>query len=68
MKRWYEMYKGLKRAKPGKRILGELNKTSTVLRDALRPECEQIRVNNEKLADEVEDYLGSIGSSKVDMA
>ena len=33
--------------KPGKRILGELNKTSTVLRDVLRPECELIRVNDE---------------------
>ncbi len=67
MKRWDELYKGLKRAKPGKRILGELNKTSTVLRDVLRPECEQIRVNDDKLADEVKTYLGSIGSSKVDM-
>ena len=47
------MYNGLKRAKQGKRILGELNKTSTVLRDVLRPECELIRVNDEKLADEV---------------
>ena len=37
MKRWVEMYNGLKRAKQGKRILGELNKTSTVLRDVIRP-------------------------------
>ena len=67
MKRWEELYKGLKGAKPGKRILGELNKTNTVLRDALRPECEHIRVNDEKLADEVKNYLNSIGSDKVDM-
>ena len=67
MKRWDELYNGLKSAKPGKRILGELNKTSTVLRDVLRPECELIRVNDEKLSDEVKTYLGSIGSDKVDM-
>jgi ribonuclease G len=66
MKRWGELFDGLKRAKPGKRILGELNKTSTVLRDVLRPECELIRVNDEKLADQVRTYLGSIGSDKVD--
>jgi ribonuclease G len=66
MKRWGELFEGLKRAKPGKRILGELNKTSTVLRDVLRPECELIRVNDEKLADQVKTYLGSIGSDKVD--
>ena len=66
VKRWGELFAGLKRAKPGKRILGELNKTSTVLRDVLRPECELIRVNDEKLADEVKTYLSSIGSDKVD--
>jgi|TARA_B110000211_G_scaffold111131_1_gene129113 ribonuclease G len=67
MNRWEELFNGLKRAKPGKRILGELNKTSTVLRDALRPECELIRVNDETLADQVKTYLGSIGSDKVDI-
>ena len=66
MKRWEDLFNGLKRAKPGKRILGELNKTSTVLRDALRPECELIRVNDEKLADPVKTYIGSIGSDKVE--
>jgi ribonuclease G len=67
MKRWDELFKGLKSAKPGHRILGELNKTSTVLRDVLRPECELIRVNDDVLADEVKTYLGSIGSDKVGM-
>ena len=67
MKRWEELYKGLKNAKQGNRILGELNKTSTVLRDALRPECELIRVNDDKLSDDVRNYLSSIGSDKVDM-
>ena len=66
IKRWGELFENLKRAKPGNRILGELNKTNTVLRDVLRPECELIRVNDEKLADEVKTYLISIGSDQAD--
>ena len=66
IKRWGELFENLKSAKPGMRILGELNKTSTVLRDVLRPECELIRVNDEKLADEVKTYLSSIGSDQAE--
>ncbi|MDA0569067.1 MAG: Rne/Rng family ribonuclease, partial [Bacteroidetes bacterium] len=66
IKRWGELFENLKSAKPGKRILGELNKTNTVLRDVLRPECELIRVNDEKLADEVKTYLSSIGSHQAE--
>ena len=65
--RWGEMHKKLRNAKPGKRVLGELNKTNAVLRDVLTPDCTGIRVNDEKLGDEVKTYLQSIGSSKQDM-
>lgn len=62
--RWGEMHKRLKNAKPGKRVLGELNKTSAVLRDVLTPDCTSIRVNDAKLADEVKTYLQSIAPEK----
>ena len=62
--RWGEMHKRLKNAKPGKRVLGELNKTSAVLRDVLTPDCTSIRVNEAKLADEVKTYLQSIAPEK----
>ena len=58
--RWGVMHKKLRNAKPGKRVLGELNKTNAVLRDVLTPDCTGIRVNDEKLGDEVKTYLQSI--------
>jgi|TARA_Y100000385_G_scaffold282039_1_gene335809 ribonuclease G len=62
--RWGEMHKRLKNAKPGKRVLGELNKTSAVLRDVLTPDCTSIRVNDAKLGDEVKTYLQNIAPEK----
>lgn len=62
--RWGEMHKKLRNAKPGKRVLGELNKTSAVLRDVLTADCTSIRVNDGKLGDEVKTYLQSIAPDK----
>jgi ribonuclease G len=58
--RWAELHKRLKSAKPGKRVLGELNKTSAVLRDVLTSDCTSIRVNDAALGDEVKTYLQAI--------
>ena len=62
--RWAELHKRLKNAKPGKRVLGELNKTSAVLRDVLTADCTSIKVNDAALADEVKTYLQSIAPDK----
>tara|TARA_B110000503_G_scaffold70996_1_gene110281 strand:+ start:161 stop:1711 length:1551 start_codon:yes stop_codon:yes gene_type:complete len=62
--RWGELHKRLKNAKPGKRVLGELNKTSAVLRDVLTADCTSIRVNDPVLADEVKTYLQTIAPDK----
>ena len=62
--RWAELHKRLKNAKPGKRILGELNKTSAVLRDVLTADCTSIRVNDAALGDEVKTYLQAIAPDK----
>ncbi len=65
--RWGEMHKKLRNAKPGKRVLGELNKTNAVLRDVLTSDFTSIRVNDDRLADEVKTYLQGIGSDKSDI-
>jgi ribonuclease G len=62
--RWSELHKRLKNAKPGKRVLGELNKTSAVLRDVLTADCTSIRVNDAKLSDDVKTYLQNIAPEK----
>ena len=62
--RWGKLYENLRNAKPGKRVLGEVNKTSAVLRDILTPECQTIHVNDPRIADEVKEFL--IGSKSGD--
>ena len=61
------MHKKLRNAKPGKRVLGELNKTNAVLRDVLTSDFTSIRVNDERVADEVKTYLQGVGSDKSDI-
>ncbi|MDA1335584.1 MAG: Rne/Rng family ribonuclease [Bacteroidetes bacterium] len=67
VKRWGEMHKKLRNAKPGKRVLGELNKTNAVLRDVLTSDCTSIRVNDERIGDEIKTYLQGIRSDKGDI-
>ena len=62
--RWGQLFENLKKAKPGKRVLGEVNKTSAVLRDVLTPACQTIHVNDPRIADEVKEFL--IGSKSGD--
>jgi len=62
--RWTDLHKKLRHAKPGKRVLGELDKTSAVLRDVLSPDCSTIWVNDPKLAEDVRGYLHSIAPEK----
>jgi ribonuclease G len=58
--RWEKIHENLNRAKPPKRVLGELNRTSTVLRDLLSANFSKIHINNEDLAEEVREYLRKI--------
>ena len=62
--RWGELHKNLRNAKPGKRVLGEVNKTSAVLRDILNADIKTIHVNDPRSADEVKEFL--VGSKSGD--
>ena len=61
VKRWEDMYKTLKNAKAPQRILGEINKTSSILRDILSESFTNIHVNDDQVAAEVKAYLKNIG-------
>lgn len=58
--RWKQLHKNLMPAKPVKRVLGEINKTSAVLRDLLNKEFSNIRVNSPEMAEEIKSYLRKI--------
>ncbi|MFN0031472.1 MAG: Rne/Rng family ribonuclease [Flavobacteriales bacterium] len=64
VKRWDEMHRAMKTAKAPQRILGEMNKTNTLLRDILNESFSDIHVNDEPTAQEVRAYLKGIGHSE----
>ena len=62
--KWETMCANLKTAKPPSRVLGESNRTKTLLRDLLNPDFTNVHVNNEELYDEVRDYIMNITTGK----
>ena len=52
--------KKLKGSKAPTKILGELNRSSTILRDLLDAKFNNIVVNNKEIAQELKDYLARI--------
>lgn len=62
--RWQTIVKNLKNAAPPKRVLGEINKTSAVLRDLLSVHFNNIHVNNRQLFNQLKDYIRNISPDK----
>ncbi len=65
MSKWESMHKSLRNAVPVKRVLGEMNRTSTVLRDLLTEEFTSIKVNDGQLYEEIKSYVQTIAPKKV---
>ena len=65
--KWEIMYKELKTASPRKRVLGEMNRATTLLRDALNKEFKSIHVDDESLFLELKDYVKTIAPEKEDI-
>ena len=59
-KKWQVISKKLKGAKPNTKILGELNRSSKILRDLLSEKFNNIYVNNTELQVELKEYLSRI--------
>ncbi|MEI6815676.1 MAG: Rne/Rng family ribonuclease [Bacteroidota bacterium] len=60
MAKWKSLHEQLLTAKPPQKLLGELNRTSTILRDLLNPNFQNIHVNDHGLYEEIKTYLRSI--------
>lgn len=62
--KWKKMYENLKGAKPPYRVLGEIDKTSTILRDLLNADFTNIHVNDDELAANLKEYVFGIAPGR----
>ncbi len=65
MEKWQDIHKQLKSAKPPQKLLSELDKTSSILRDLLTDSFNKIVVNDKQLYHNIKSYLGSIAPEQV---
>jgi ribonuclease G len=64
LEKWRFMYANLKTATPPKRVLGELDKTSSILRDLLNADFSNIHVNDVILMTEMSEYITDIAPGR----
>ncbi len=64
LQRWDVLFRNLHNALPPKRVLGEIDRTSAVLRDVLNKDFTGIHVNDELLAEEITQTLEKIAPEK----
>ena len=64
MDRWTAMCKKLHKAHHPSKVLGEINRASSILRDIFNDSFTSITVDDEELYTEVKDYVGKIAPSK----
>lgn len=62
--KWKQMHDNLKTATPPRRVLGEIDKTSSILRDLLNADFSNIHVNDGKLLDELREYISGIAPGR----
>lgn len=68
IKKWQSIYKELNNAKPPAKLLSELDKTSSILRDLLNDDFNKLVVNDPELLNNVKSYLANISPDKVKIA
>ena len=62
--RWNKAQKKLKRSNKPVKVLGELDRTSALLRDVLNPSFNSILVNDQKMFEEIRAFLRNIAPEK----
>ena len=62
--KWNTCFQELTKSKPPYRLLGELNRTSAILRDLLNASFNAIHVNDARMHDEIKEYLQNIAPDK----
>lgn len=65
LNKWEEIFQQLQNAKPPAKLLSELDKTSSILRDILTDSFNKIVVNDRQMHANIKNYLGSIAPEKV---
>ena len=64
VKTWEEGMTRLMSAQPSEKIIGEISKTSSILRDLLNESFDNIQVDDKKMFDEVKNYIHTIAPDK----
>jgi ribonuclease G len=64
LEKWRIMYSNLKTATPPRKVLGEIDKTSSILRDLLNADFSNIHVNDEALSAEMREYVSGIAPGR----
>jgi len=64
LSRWQKVTRKLHKSRPPRRIISELDRTSTILRDLLNESFNSIHVNDSNFADEVKRYIETIAPKK----
>jgi len=65
--KWYGIAEKLSSAKPPRIILGEINRSSAMLRDMLNESFNNIHVNDAMVYEELRDYIKTIAPEKLDI-
>lgn len=65
--KWEDIAKQLKGSKPPTKLLSELDKTSSILRDILNDSFNRIVVNDKQLYQNIRSFLGNIAPDKVNI-
>jgi ribonuclease G len=60
IEKWETFIKRLPATEPSKKVLGEMGRTSTILRDILNPDFAQITVNDPSIYEEIKSYVKDI--------
>lgn len=64
VEKWERMHRNLRNAAPPKRILGEMSRATTILRDLLTEKFTSIQIDDQKLYEEVKSYVHTIAPEK----
>lgn len=65
--KWEDIYNQLKGSRPPAKLLSELDKTSSILRDILNDSFNKIVVNDQQLYANIRQFLGNIAPDKVNI-
>ncbi len=65
--KWTRCWEILRSAKPPQKLLGEMDRTSTILRDMLNPNFNAVHVNDVIVAEEIKSYIKSIAPEQHDI-